>query len=137
MWKHSGKVLFSTIVGRCCGGRGIMMRQWKRSSLPSTHGKGKSSCKCRCRTAIQIANDMCRSGQWNSIWEPAAANCLGARKIFNVIAILLRIARIMTPRHITAGVSASSVVYQFVKVDGRNSGSIIANFRAKQVVLSP
>ena len=62
---------------------------------------------------------------------------MGARKIFNVIAILLRIARIMIPRHITAGVSASNVVYQFVKIVGRNSGSIIANFRGKLVVLSP
>ena len=62
---------------------------------------------------------------------------MGARKIFNVIAILLRIARIMTPRHITAEVSASSVVYQFVKIVGRNSGSIIVNFLGKQVVLFP
>ena len=60
---------------------------------------------------------------------------MGARKIFNVIAILLRIARIMTLRHISAGVFASSVVYQFVKHVGRNSGSTIANFLGKLVVL--
>ena len=137
MWKHSGKVLFSITVGRCCGGKGIMMRLRKRSSLRSTHGKGKSCCRCRCRNAMQIAKDMCRSGRCNSIWESTGASCLGARKIFNVIAILLRIARIMTPRHISAGVSASSVVYQFVKIVGRNSGSMIVNFLGKQVVLSP
>ena len=62
---------------------------------------------------------------------------MGARKIFNVIAILLRIARIMTPRHITAGVCASTAVCQFVKIVGGNSGSMIANFRGKLVVLSP
>ena len=62
---------------------------------------------------------------------------MGARKIFNVIAILLRTARTMTPRHITAGVCASTVVFQFVKIVGRNSGSIIANFLGKLVVLSP
>ena len=60
-----------------------------------------------------------------------------ARKILNVIAILLRIARIMTKRHTTAGVSASIVVHQFVKIVGRNSGSIIANFLGKLVALSP
>ena len=86
---------------------------------------------------MKIANDMCRSGQWNSIWEAAAGNCLVARKILNVIAILLRIARIMTERHTTAGVSASIVVYQSVKIVGRNSGSMIANLLGKQVALSP
>ena len=137
MWKHSGKGRFSTNVGRCCGGKGIMMRQRKWNSLPSTHGQEKSCCKCRCRNAMQIAKDMYRSGRWNSIWAFAAGNCLGARKIFNVIAILLCIPRIMTPRHITAGVCASSVVFQFVKIVGRSSGSIIANFRGKLVVRSP
>ena len=137
MWKHSGKVLFLTIVGRCCGGKGIMMPLRKRSSLRSTHGQGKSCCKCRCRNAMQIAKDMCRSGRCNSIWESTAASCLGARKIFNVIAIRLRIPRIMTSHHITAGICASNVVYQFVKIVGRNSGSIIANFLGKLVALSP
>ena len=62
---------------------------------------------------------------------------MGARKIFNVIAILLRIVRIMTLHHITAGICASNVVYQFVKIVGRNSGSIIANFLGKLVARSP
>ena len=137
MWKHNGKVLFSITVGRCCGGKGIMMRLRKRSSLRSTHGQGKSCCRCRGRNAMQIAKDMCRSGRCNSIWESTGASCLGARKIFNVIAIRLRIPRILKKRHISAGVSASNVVYQFVKIVGRNSGSIIASFRGKLVALSP
>ena len=137
MWKHSGKGRFSTTVGRCCGGKGIMMRQRKRSSLPSTHGQGKSCCKCRCRNAMQIAKDMYRSGRWNSIWASAAANCLGARKIFNVIAIRWRMRWILKKRHISAGVSASNVVYQSVKIVGRSSGSIIANFLGKLVARSP
>ena len=137
MWKHSDKVLFSITVGRCCGGKDIMMRLRKRSSLRSTHGQGKSCCRCRCRNAMQIAKDMCRSGRWNSIWESAAGNCLVARKIFNVIAIRLRIPRILKNHHIFAGVSASNVVYQFAKIVGRNSGSIIANCLGKLVARSP